>query len=80
MEPELSVLYRHPRWNHLTWRVELTGDEIQKLPVKTISIDQLHQAQCGWWFNPAVLYPKDLSPLAGEAGYDNAFRYIVDGT
>ena len=78
MESELSELVHHPRYNRKSLRVLLSREEIEVLPVKIASREEIWKAMQGVFFNPDLLYPSEMSLLDGEVGYDDAYRYVRD--
>lgn len=64
----------HPRWDGS--RVLLTRREIEQLPAKLASREEIWKAMCRWHYNPTAVYPKDMPLLASEAGHDDCYRYI----
>lgn len=59
-------------------RLLLSWREIKKLPIKRCTAEELHEAKCGWYFNPTRYYPKGGRLLKDEQGYDHQYRYVLD--
>lgn len=69
----------HPRWDEKSLRVLLSREEIEQLPVKIVDRETRREVMMDVFFNPVLFYPKDLSPLDNEIGYDNVSRYVYAG-
>ena len=76
--------YRHRYWNPQRHRIEMPLEEVQLLPVRYVSKEQLWAIQGTWEFNPAgpegvytsFLYTEEQLG-EGVIGYDLNFRYIL---
>lgn len=68
---------RHPRFDPKSMRVLLSKEEIEALPSKCVTKEELREVICHDDYNPTCYYEKLVCLLEGEEGQDLNHRYLV---
>jgi hypothetical protein len=65
------------RWDRVAHRWRLSPEEMERLPVRLVSDDDIEELACEWEFNPPEEYSPGVHLFPGEVGHDWQARYVV---
>ena len=72
-----ELMKEHPRWNEKSLRIELTKEELERLPIKKVSKEEIYELMKKIDFNPTIFYSHKIKLKKNEWGHDLLARYTV---